>query len=214
MTPIPWETPQDPLTQSSAGAMTGSAGEIRRPCSMAGAFLFSASVLFMLGEVVLVAWYPGYLISENFISDLGVGPTATGFSVMLIACGVLIMAASWLLHTHSTSQSIPLLLFASGAGGAGVGIFPETLGAIHFICAGIAFLSGGVAAVLLSSRLHGPFRLFSAILGVLSLFFIVSHILHLYFSLGPGGSERLIAYPLFLWMAGFGGHLMADRRAS
>jgi hypothetical protein len=32
-----------------------------------------------------------------------------------------------------------------------------------------------------------------------------------YLGLGPGGMERMIVYPLIIWLAGFAGHLLTER---
>ncbi|MCX9076244.1 MAG: hypothetical protein OIN88_16610 [Candidatus Methanoperedens sp.] len=32
----------------------------------------------------------------------------------------------------------------------------------------------------------------------------------IYLGLGPGGMERMIAYPVLLWGTGFGGYLMSS----
>lgn len=44
---------------------------------VAGALLFIAASQFVFGLVVAEALYPGYSISLNYVSDLGVGPSSS-----------------------------------------------------------------------------------------------------------------------------------------
>ena len=54
-----------------------------------------------------------------------------------------------------------------------------------------------------------PFCWFSMLLGCIAIAGLLLHLSHIYIGIGPGGTERLIAFPLMLWSAGFGGWLMA-----
>jgi len=177
----------------------------------AGALLFSGSTLLILAMMVAEALYPKYSTADNYISDLGVGSTAAVFNTAIIVYGACILAAAFLLRKDGTIPAPALFVLGlSGSGAACVGLFPETLGIPHYISAGAAFIGGAVAALLLSRSVHGPFRYLSALLGCVALAGLVLHISHMYIGLGPGGTERLIAYPLMLWSAGFGGYLMAQ----
>lgn len=100
-----------------------------------------------------------------------------------------------------------------GLGVLGVGLFPGNVPVLHPIFALVAFVSGGVAAVLASKVTTAPFRYLSVALGVIAL---ASVVLGFFFldewafvaALGEGGIERWIAYPVVLWLTVFGGYLM------
>jgi hypothetical membrane protein len=179
----------------------------------AGALLFSGGTVLFLAMMVAEALYPGYSIADNYISDLGVGSTAPVFNTAIVIYGACIIAAAYLLRRDGMVPMPTPALFVlglSGAGAACVGIFPETLGAPHVISAGVAFVGGAVAALVLSRSVSVPFRWFSALMGCIALAGLVLHLSHTYIGIGPGGTERLVAYPLMLWSAGLGGYLMAQ----
>lgn len=56
---------------------------------VAGVFFFIATSQFVLGLVIAEALYPGYSISTNYISDLGVGPSSMVFNVSIFLLGLL-----------------------------------------------------------------------------------------------------------------------------
>lgn len=178
--------------------------------AFAGALLFTGATVLFLAMMAAEALWPGYSIADNYISDLGVGRTAPLFNTPMIVYGSCVAAAAYLLHRDGGMPSCAtVILGISGAGAACVGIFPETLGLPHYVSAGAAFISGAVAALLLSRLLSRPFCWLSALLGCIALAGLLLHVSHYYIGIGPGGTERLIAYPLMLWSAGFGGYLMA-----
>jgi hypothetical membrane protein len=45
-----------------------------------GALFFIAATQFVLCLIIAEALYPGYSVSNNYISDLGVGPSAIVFN--------------------------------------------------------------------------------------------------------------------------------------
>jgi len=176
----------------------------------AGAFLFSGSTMLVLAMMIAEARYPGYSIAQNYISDLGVGSTAPVFNTAIILYGVCVIAASFLLRRGGTIPAPALFVLGlSGAGAAGVGVFPETFPAPHYLASATAFLGGAVAVLLIVRSLHGPFRYLSALLGCLALIALLFFVSGEYAGIGPGGMERLVAYPLILCSAGFGCWLMA-----
>ncbi len=85
---------------------------------------------------------------------------------------------------------------------------------VHSLFAFLGFAAGGLAAIVSFSILSSPFRYFAVILGVISFCFVVLTFFGAanpsFTLLGPGGSERWIAYPVTLWSMGFGGYLMAQ----
>jgi len=55
-----------------------------------------------------------------------------------------------------------------------------------------------------------PFSLIAVILGLTELGGFVLFVGgKIYFGLGVGGIQRMALYPILLWLAGFGGYLMA-----
>ena len=174
--------------------------------------IFVGAAEFMLFLLVSEAIRPSYSVSTNYISDLGVGVSAPIFNGSIIALGILLTIGAYLLMRGVDSRIFPVLIFLTGLGAAGVGIFPETTGAPHSIFALIAFLFGGLAAIY-SYKLTGSiFGYLSVVLGVLSLIALVMYATGHYGALHRGGMERLIVYPTLLWALGFGGYLQSGSK--
>jgi hypothetical membrane protein len=181
---------------------------------LGGSLIFMGSGLFLLGMIIAEARYPGYSISANKISDLGVGPTAIIFNSAAILDGLAVAASLLLIRRHISSRIFLILLGLSGIGILGVGLFPETTAYhIHDVFAAIAFIFGGFSAVYSSRLLLTPFRYLSAYLGGLSTAALLLYIIGYHLGLGPGGMERLVVYPIIIWSMGFGGALMEPYRS-
>ena len=103
---------------------------------------------------------------------------------------------------------LPILLVLAGVGAMGVGIFPETNPAPHSISSFVAFLFGGVAAIVSYRLLRGVLGYISIALGVVGLAALGLFVSQVYDGLGFGGMERLIVYPVLIWGMGFGARLM------
>ena len=161
-----------------------------------------------MGIIIAEALYPGYSTSENYISDLGVGPSALIFNSSVFLLGVLVVAGSYFIQRAFNSKLFFLLLTLTGIGAMGVGLFTEDAGVAHTIFSLITFVFAGLSAMLSYRLLKPPLSYFSIILGALSLLALVLFISGNYLGLGKGGMERMIAYPALLWAIGLGGHLI------
>jgi hypothetical membrane protein len=155
--------------------------------------------------------YPGYSISKNYISDLGVGPEPSRalFTASIIIFGACILAASYLLSKGGSDRIFSLCLALAGIGSIGVGLFNEVdYTYLHKVSAFLAFGFGGIA-VLFSLRISKPpFSYISLVLGSVSLAALVLLLTKNYLGLGAGGMERMIAYPIIIWAIAFGAYLM------
>jgi len=101
-----------------------------------------------------------------------------------------------------------LLYFLPPIGTIIVSIFPEnTILVMHSLGALIAFVFGAVSAIYAYRFTKSPFRYFSILLGVISLFAIP--LLGDSSLLGFGGIERLVVYPYIIWGIAFGAYLTA-----
>jgi hypothetical membrane protein len=194
---------------------------------IAGASMFAAGALLVMAIITCEALYPfAYSTARNEISDLGgtkppaalvFQPVATIFNVSMIVTGLLLLLGAVVLQRNVRRWSVSLPALVLGGAVLLVGIFPGNTGLPHAVSAMVAFWAGGIAAVLTSRIVTGPFRYALMLLGAINLLLLVS-----YFTLGDsnpmwvlgvGGAERWIAYPILLWAMGFGGYL-AGRGAS
>jgi hypothetical membrane protein len=194
--------------------------------NIAGALLFCAGVLAFLGIITAETLYPGYSTSQDMISDLGateppnsviIQPSSSIFSTSMAVCGLLVTIATYFIHRAFSRKAVTLPLGFFGVGVLGVGIFNGSYGAIHGIFALLTFIMGGLAAIASSRVERAPLNYFSVALGGIALLD-----LFLYYFLGNsnpfaafgiGGLERWIAYPVLLWLIGFGGYLMGHSQA-
>jgi hypothetical membrane protein len=190
---------------------------------IAGALFFTAGAVLVMGILTAEVFYPpGYSISLNMISNLGATPpprstihepSAQIFDISLVIAGLAVAIGSLVTMKTLTNRFFSGALLAMGLGTLGVGLFPAYHPYAHPFVALIAFLSAGTAAILSHKFVSSPFNIISVILGAITLSILLLGLLlpHLLVPiLGPGGTERWVAYPSILWLIGFGGYLMHD----
>jgi hypothetical membrane protein len=72
------------------------------PKATAGTLFLVAATQFILCLIIAEAAYPGYSVSANYISDLGVGPSAIIFNSSVFLLGLLILTGTYLQrHTQN-----------------------------------------------------------------------------------------------------------------
>ncbi len=181
--------------------------------TLAGILLFLGSIQFLLAMLVCEGALPSYIVSSGAISDFGVGPTAALFNTSIIILGLSILVAAYVYHPTHGLWWLTVPFFLAGIGPIGVGLFPETDRLFHAIFALIAFLFGGLVAILTSTRVRPPFRYIGIALGLLGLVALGLFTVGQYAGIGFGGMERMIAYPVLYWGLAFGGYLMSTTEA-
>ena len=178
-----------------------------------GLLLLLAGAMILMGIITAEALYPApYRTHLNTISDLGgteppegivLQPSAAIFDTTMVVTGVLVVVAALL-----SRRSITTLLM--GLGILGVGVFPGNTSP-HPYFALLAFAAGGCAGIASARRTPPPLRY---VLGGLGAIALVALGVGLFLStwapvasLGRGGIERWIAYPVVLWLVVYGAHL-------
>ena len=175
---------------------------------VAGILFFIAAAQFILGLIVAEALYPGYSISTNYISDLGVGPSSLVFNTSIFLLGLLSLIGTYFLYRAYNLKVITILLTFAALASMGVGIFTENSEPMHMVVSFFAFLFSGLSAIFSYRLMKHPFSIIVILLGGMSLLAMILFIGNFYFGLGVGGMERMIVYPILIWMIGFGGFLM------
>jgi hypothetical membrane protein len=170
-------------------------------------FLVGASQ-FIVCMIMAEALYPNYSTANNFISDLGVGPSAILFNSSIIVFGLMVLGGSYCMWRVYRSKVLTILLLLAGIGATGVGIFTENAGSIHRVVSLIAFLFGGLSAIYAYKVEKFPLNYVSVVMGLAGLIALVLFVTENFLELGNGGMERMIAYPIVLWAIGFGGYLI------
>ena len=186
---------------------------------LAGLLLFSGGALLFMTIITAEALYPAaYSTGGNEISDLGstreglvLQPSATIFNVGMMLSGLSVAVGSLFVHRSTGRWSVSLPIAVLGLSALTVGIFPGNTGTPHALAAMIAFISGGIAAVSASRVADAPFRYALALLGLMNLVSLAAYFTlgdaNPFWALGVGGAERWVAYPIILWLMGFGGYL-------
>ncbi len=195
---------------------------------LAGLLFFIAVTQFVLCLIIAEALYLGYSVSDNYVSDLGVGPSAIVFNSSVFLLGLLLLAGTYFLRHSANFKLVNIMLLLMGIGAMGVGVFTKDFTLAHGAVSSAAFFFAGLSAITSFKVLQKPFSLISIILGAMTLAALAlfsSGIITsgsmtsteaydsvFYLGLGPGGMERMIVYPALMWLAGFGGHLVTKQK--
>jgi len=180
--------------------------------TLAGALIFLGTMWLLMAIVVSEVLYPGYHDTQ-MISDLGIGSTSLIFNASIIFCGILIIAAAYLLQKAGTDIWFSALMAMIGIGEVCVGLFPEDTGTPHIISASIVFLCGCIIAIVSFRVFPSPWAWFSGAIGIIVLAAIILFIVKYNLGLSSGGMERIIAYPLLFWALGSSAFLMAPENS-
>ena len=193
---------------------------------LAGVVLLLAGAAVLMGIVTAEALYPvPYTTGGNEISDLAaprppagepLQPSATIFNFAVLGCGLAVLAAAWLVRRALGRRSLAITLALMGIGAVGVALFPGGTGTVHVAFALLTFAAGGASALAAARATSAPFRYVSAALGVVSLAALAWYIVLRETADGAllGGVERWVAYPVVIWLVGFGGYLAASGAAA
>ncbi len=215
------------MAPADAGVDRAAQSESNRPLRIAGVLFSVAGAAILMGIITGEALFPvPYDTADNTISDLGSTwqpggivrePSATIFNATMIVSGLLISAGAVFLRKGMGKRAVVIAIAVLGLSILAVGIFhgeeingePSSSG-VHPIVAMLAFVSGGVAAILSSRVTEAPFRQLSVLFGSIAILSLVLSGPLGDTNLGMGGIERWVAYPVVLWLVAFGGYLMAS----
>ncbi|PVX27004.1 MAG: hypothetical protein CW716_04515, partial [Candidatus Bathyarchaeum sp.] len=182
--------------------------------NITGAFFFVAVTQFLLCLTIAEALYPGYSLSDNYISDLGVGSSSIIFNSSVFVLGLSVLLGTYFLRHNPNFKTINILLILVGISAMGVGVFTKDFTLAHGAVSSMTFFFAGLSAILSLRVVNKPLSLISIILGTmtlgaLSLFSIgmitsgsitsnIAYDSNFYLGLGPGGMERMIVYPALI----------------
>ena len=189
-------------------------GDLRLP----GFLFFLLSGGFMTVIMLGASLAPGYDYHVAAISDLGRIPeTALLFNLTLMAVGALNLAGGYAFYRWHGRAWLLAIYAVAGLGAFGAGAIPLGTSDLHSLFALGAFVFFNIEAVATGFLLAGPMRPLSWLAGIVGLAYVVIMVIGdagnpaVFGAIGHGGAERLIVYPVMLWMLALGGHLMADR---
>ena len=184
---------------------------------VAGVLFISLAAQFMTVIMLAASMAPNYDVVGGAISDLGViRETAALFNVSLVAVGVLNIAGGFLFFRRHGRAWILAIFAVAGIGAIGAGLVPLNASDLHGLFALAAFLFFNLEALASAGVLTGPMRAISIAAGVAGLAFVILMVIGdsgnpgVFGAIGHGGAERMIVYPVMLWMLALGGYLIAS----
>ncbi len=195
----------------------------QRLAAVAGILYSSAGFVLLMGIITAETKYPVFrhYTARQEISDLGgtrpprglvTQPAAMIFDTTMVVAGVLLLAGAFVLWRLYRDWVLTGVAALFGAGALLVGIFPGNT-TPHPFAAMIAFVFSALTAIAAFRVTSGPFRLMSVAVGLLSLAALVAAELGgdspVVKSIGIGGTERWVVFPIILWLVFFGGYLLA-----
>ena len=192
---------------------------------IAGTLLFIGALTCVIGITIAETQFPGYSTRLNYISDLASTvpprttinePAAIIWNFTVIFFGVMILGSCYFIHLGFHKSYLTIILAVLGGALICVGIFPGDTGTLHVIAALVTFSTGGIAAIVFYEEEKSPLNYISVAIGIWVLIALgigVSSVSMGYESplrtfFGPGGVERLVTYPILMWAACYGGHLL------
>ncbi len=182
----------------------------------AGALFLTLGALFLTGIMLAASIAPAYDYHGGAISDLGViEATALLFNSLLIAIGALNIAGGFLFYRRHRRAWLMAVYVAGGIGAIGAGLMPLDTGDLHSLFALLGFLFFNIEAIGSATVVAGPMKVASLLAGALGLVYTVIMAIGdsgnsaVFGPIGHGGSERIIVYPVMLWLLAFGGYLMS-----
>jgi hypothetical membrane protein len=157
---------------------------------------------------------PGYDYAGGAISDLGVIPaTAPLFNGSLAAVGILDIVGGWLLYGWHRRTAVLAVFVAAGVGAVGAALVPLDRGELHSLFALTAFLAFNLEPVAIGALSRGWLRAASWLVALVGLVFVWLMVVGdggnpaAFGAIGHGGTERMIVYPVMIWLLAFGGFL-------
>jgi len=183
----------------------------------AGALLLVSGIQFLLMVTACEALFPGYSVHANDISDLGAttAPTFALYEPAVLLWGLLWLVGAYLYWRSRGERASMLVSLLPGLGILLVGAFPENVSIVLHSVGSVIGIFAGVVVALLSYRwVRSPLRYLLLALGLLSLLAALIEFgsygsALVQQTLGPGGWERAIVYPLLVWEMAYGSYLLA-----
>lgn len=189
---------------------------------LAGSLLFLAGLQWFMIVMAAETLFPGYSTRSNDLSDLAstvppntsiVQPPAIMFNATTFLLGLLVLISTFLIYRAYGGRLFSIIFAIFGASAMGVGIFPGDTGLIHGLVALVTFVTSSLSSIASIRLVKGQFRYISILIGAFSLIVLFSALSMgdsspFWLMFGRGGEERFVAYPVVMWMIGFGGYLM------
>ncbi|MFW9966989.1 MAG: DUF998 domain-containing protein [Candidatus Thorarchaeota archaeon] len=186
---------------------------------LSGYLFLIGGIQWFFGLLAAESWYPGYSSRIDYVSDLGIGPTALLYNASVFLLGAFTVMGSHYLYKTDEARTLSFLLTLAGIGAMGVGIFPGYLQPMHSIFTLIAILFGSFATVASYRHQKKPMAYISIVLGIVALASSIVFLPYLglptgstetFLGLAKGSMERWAIYPILAWIIGYGSYLVGS----
>ena len=183
--------------------------------TIAGLLFILLGAAFLTITMLAASIAPAYDFGGGAISDLGViDETALLFNALLVVTGILNVIGGYLLYVWHGRPWLFVPFILGGAGAIGAGLLPLDTGGLHSIFALLGFLFFNVEALCIALVVRGPMKAISFAAGAIGLVFVGVMIVGdagnpaIFGPIGHGGAERMIVFPVMLWLLSLGGYLI------
>ncbi|MBI3190213.1 DUF998 domain-containing protein [archaeon] len=139
-----------------------------------------AAFVFIVFVSLAIANYPNYNPHNNYLSDLGTGPSSVFFNSGVIIAGLLGIIFSFFLRSamkNRTGKEGAVIFAVASIALIGVGIFPGSTPLLHHVFSGAFFILDALAIIVIGISVKGRFGYFSVVVGILSGIYIPTGIL-------------------------------------
>jgi hypothetical membrane protein len=190
--------------------------------NVAGTLLFIAALQWFIVEMAAETLFPNYTTRANDLSDLAstvppnlslIQPSATMFNTSTFIFGLITFISAFLIYRAYGDKLFTALFSISGLAAMAVGLFPGDTGIIHGLVALAWFVTAPISAIVAYRLERKPFGYFSVAIGIFSLAVLIMALFSagsspIFLAFGRGGEERMIAFPVAMWVTTFGGYLI------
>lgn len=191
--------------------------DIRASLTRSGLLLFLAGFFIFMGIITGEIFYTAeFNTRDNFITELAakIHPDATVqrisaaiFDYSMALAGLMVLFATGYVHKIFKKYLMTIPMAFLGVGIFGVGMFPGHLEPYHSILSLIVFIAGGIAAIVSFKIVNAPLKYVFAAFGIIALG-LLSFQKYFIPTLGVGGAERWLFYPVVFWITGMGTYLL------
>jgi hypothetical membrane protein len=196
--------------------------------NIAGTLLFVGVLQWFIIEMAAETLFPSYSTRANDLSDLAstvppnispIQPSAIMFNTSTFIFGVITLVSAFLIYRAYGDQLFTALFSISGLAAMGVGLFPGDTGVIHGMVALAWFLTAPLSAIAAYRLERKPFGYISVAIGIFALIVLLMALFSgglspIFLAFGRGGEERMVAFPVAMWVTAFGGYLMGSSQAN
>ena len=188
---------------------------------LGGTLLYIGTIQWFLGILLAESWNPTYDSRIDYVSELGIGPTAGIYNTSVFLLGLCMFLAAYFMMKSTGHRTQSLLLALSGVGAMGVGVFYGTIQPWHSIFTLMAILFGSFAAISSYQIQRAPVSYISVILGAAALVAAVVFMPYLglpigstetFLGMAKGSMERWAIYPILAWGIGHGSHMVRSQQ--